>query len=512
MKLRAIKSPFDRCARWPRRWRRSRFISWLSARRPGHPAAHPGSLRGQLLLWILVPLALLAVLDSVSVYHNALAAADRAYDRALLASTRALAERVSFVDGKIVVDVPYVALDSFETDTLGRIYYKVIGIHGEFVSGYEDLPALPPDVPRSDLYPALVHFYDAHYRGEALRIAALYQPVYDSSMRGIALIQVAETLNARLGLTRSILIETLWRQAVLIVAAMLLVWFTVGLVFRPMLRLKNEVATRSPTDLSDFDPGVVHKEVRPLVLAMNGYMARLEALIAGQRRFIADASHQLRTPLTVLKTQAELALREFEQAPADPRALREIVESMARTTDSAVHLANRLLTRARADNGGEAEMQPLSLVAAARQAALEQAPTAVRNGIEMELEAAGEVALAGNAPLLHELIANLIDNALRYTPRRGLVTLRVRPAPDGGALLEVEDSGSGIAAAERERVFAPFYRAPSAHQINPGGAGLGLTIVRDIATLHGARIELSAATGGHGLKASVHFPPLAGAR
>ena len=472
------------------------------------PARHavnntPGSLRGQLLRWILIPLALLAVLDSVSVYRTALSAAERAYDRALLASTRALAERVSFVDGKVVADVPYVALDSFETDTLGRIYYKVTGIRGEFVSGYEDLPALPSGVPRSDLYPALVHFYDASYRGEAVRVAALYQPVYDSSMRGIALIQVAETLNARRGLTRTILLDTLWRQAALIVAATLLVWFSVRVVLRPLMRLKNDVATRQSTDLSDFDPNLVHKEVRPLVLAMNGYMARLQILIDEQRRFIADASHQLRTPLTVLKTQAELALREN-----DPHALRQIVRSIGHTTESAVHLANRLLTLARAEHGVlEGQMIAVSLAAIAREVGLELAPAAVRKNIDLSLDAQQEVVVTGNTLLLHEMVVNLVDNAIRYTPPGGRVSLRVFGT--GQPTLEVEDSGSGIPQAERSHVFAPFYRATAALEANPGGSGLGLAIVQDIAKLHGAQLELADGAGGQGLNIIVRFSPRA---
>lgn len=463
-----------------------------------------GSLRGQLLRWLLIPLVVLVAIDAVSVYSNALDAADLAYDRSLLASTRALAERVSIVGGKVVADVPYVALDSFETDTLGRIYYKVSGINGEFVSGFDDLPPLPPNVPRSEIYPALVRFYHANYKGEAVRIAALHQPVYDDSMRGIALIQVGETLDARRNLSRKLLIDTLWRQAVLVIAAAMLAWFAVRFVLRPLMRLKLNVEARTPTDLADFDPNLVHKEVRPLVAAMNGYMARLQTLIAAQRRFIADASHQLRTPLTVLKTQAELALRE-----KDPVAMREIVAGIAGTTDATVHLANRLLSLARAEHGAaEGDMHPLSLVDSVRQVGLELAQTAVRKQIDLSLEAAGDVSVSGNALLLHEMVANLVDNAIHYTPQGGKLTLRVGadPQADGQPLLEVEDSGPGIPAAERERVFAPFYRASSAQQANAGGSGLGLTIVRDIAALHGARIELADGANGCGLKVIVRFP------
>jgi two-component system sensor histidine kinase TctE len=460
-----------------------------------------GSLRGQLLRWLLIPLAVLVAINAVSVYRNALDAADLAYDRSLLASTRALAERVSIVNGHVVANVPYVALDSFETDTLGRLYYKVTGINGEFVSGYDDLPPVPSKAKRSEIYPALVRFYHASYRGTPVRIAALLQPVYDDSMRGIALIQVGESLDARYDLSRKILLDTLWRQAALVLAVALLSWFAVRFVLRPLMRLSEDVAERAPTDLSGFDAALVHREVRPLVHAMNGYLDRLRELIAGQRRFIADASHQLRTPLTVLKTQAELALR-----ASDPAAMREIVEGIARTTDATVHLANRLLTMARAEHGvEEGQLVNVSLTEAARQVGMALAMAAVHKGIDLSLEAEDEVTVAGNALLLHELLANLVDNAIRYTPAGGRLALRVRRDPAGAALLEVEDSGIGIAELERERVFAPFYRAPGAQQVNGSGAGLGLTIVRDIAALHGARITLDDSPHG-GLTVRIYFP------
>jgi two-component system sensor histidine kinase TctE len=464
-----------------------------------------GSLRSQLLRWLLIPLAALVMIDAVSVYNNALEAADQAYDRSLLASTRALAERVTIAGGRVVADVPYVALDSFETDTLGRIYYRVTGVKGEHVSGYEDLPPLPRNAARSDAYPALVYFYHATYRKEPVRIAALYQPVYDDSMRGIALIQVGETLEGRHELSRKILLDTLARQALLVLAAALLAWFAVRFVLSPLMQLTADVEARSPTDLSNFDPDLVHREVRPLVAAMNGYMARLQTLISGQRRFIADASHQLRTPLTVLKTQAELALR-----ADDPKAMREIVESIARTTDATVHLANRLLTLARAEHGAAvADLQPVSLVETARQVGLDLALQAVRKDIDLEFDTDGEddVTVQANPLLLHELISNLVDNALRYTPAGGRVSLRV--CNDDGGLLEIEDNGPGIVPAERDKVFAPFYRAAASQAANADGSGLGLTIVRDIAAMHKADIVLSEGSRGAGLKVSVRFPVFA---
>jgi two-component system sensor histidine kinase TctE len=465
-----------------------------------------GSLRNQLLRWLLAPLILLVAINSVSLYRDALDAADMAYDRSLLASTRALAERVSVKGGKVVADVPYVALDSFETDTLGRIYYKVTGLSGETVSGYDDLPKVPANVARSELYPALVRFYHADYNGEPVRIAALLQPVFDDSMRGIALIQVGETLDARRALSRRILLNTLLRQAVLVLAVATLVWFAVRLVLRPLMRLKSEVETRPLSDLPNVDQALVHREVRPLVAAMNGSMARMHNLVASQRRFIADASHQLRTPLTVLKTQAELALREN-----DPAAMRLIVRSIAGTTDSAVHLANRLLALARIEHGSEASeaMAPVSLPTIARQVGLELALPAVQKGIDLALEAPEEARVPGQALMLHEMVSNLVDNAIRYTPPGGSVLLRVREEP-GLVLLEVQDSGPGIPEAERDKVFTPFYRMASTMEANPSGTGLGLAIVRDIAALHKATLVLDRSDGETGLKVRVAFPAIQG--
>jgi two-component system, OmpR family, sensor histidine kinase TctE len=474
----------------------------LTALRDRFGAGRPlGSLRNELLRWLLVPLVLLVALNAVSVYDNALDAADLAYDRSLLASTRALAERVSVRDGRVVADVPYVALDSFETDTLGRIFYKVTGINGETVSGFDDLPPVPANVARSEAYPALVRFYHASYNGEQLRIAALLQPVYDEKMRGIALIQVGETLDARRGLSRKILFDTLLRQAVMLLAVGTLVWFAVRLVLRPLMRLKTEVETRELSDLSDVDQALVHREVRPLVAAMNGTMARMQNLIASQRRFIADASHQLRTPLTVLKTQAELALRED-----DPQALRAIVRSMAGTTDSAVQLANGLLALARIEQGNQAAaMVQVELDDIVRQVCIELAPQALQKGIDLSLDAAAEVPARGQALMLHEMASNLLDNAIRYTPAGGKVALRVF-AEGGKACMEVEDSGAGIPEAERDKVFTPFYRLSQSMEVNPGGAGLGMAIVRDIAAVHGATVELAAGAGGKGLLVRVVFP------
>jgi two-component system sensor histidine kinase TctE len=408
-----------------------------------------GSLRGKLLLWLLVPMAAVVAVSAVSAYRNAVRAANLAYDRSLLASARAIADRVTLVGSRLMVDVPYAAIDIFEADTPDRIYYRVTGFGGEFVAGYDDFPPLPPGTPRSDAYPALVHFYDGTYRDEPLRAAALYQPVSGPEARGMILIQVGETLEARRLFARAILVETVTRQSLLVLLAAVSILFVVHGALRPLLRLRSEVAEREPDDLRPFDEQQVHPEIRPLVQALNQYTDRLRRLLESRRRFIADASHQLRTPLAALKTQTEVALRS-----GSPDDMREAVEAIHATTDETVRLTQQLLSLARAEPGGARRaLVEVDLTALARQVCLERSAEAVRRGIDLGFE--GEpAAISGEPVMLHELLANLVDNALRYAPVGGTATVRVRAGD--APRIEVEDSGPGIPPELRQRVFERF--------------------------------------------------------
>ncbi len=443
------------------------------------PAHRAGSLRGTLLRWLLVPLVAVVAAGAVSAYRNAVGAANLAYDRSLLASARAIADRVGVAAGRVTVEVPYGVTDIFEADIPGRLYYRVSGLAGEFVSGYEDFPSMPAGTPRSETYPALVHFYDAQYRGTPVRAATLYQPVDDGETSGIAVIQVGETLEARRLFARNILIDTVIRQSMLVLLATVCVLFAVRRGLRPVLRLGAEVAAREPSDLRPFDERRVQREITPLVRALSEYTDRLQRLLESRRRFIADASHQLRTPLAALKTQSEMALR------ADSvETMREAIQAIHASTDETVRLANQLLSLARAEPGGSRSLSKVDLTALARQVCLDRAPDAVRRNIDLAFD--GEpVVVKGDAVLLREALLNLLDNALHYTPAGGSVSIRVRAGDR--PRFEVEDSGKGIPAELRQRVFERFYRVPGE---TAAGTGLGLSIVKEIAEAHHAVIEL----------------------
>ena len=454
----------------------------------------PASLLRQLLAWLLVPLVALLALNAFLSYRAAVAAASEAGDRLLLASVRAIADRVALVDDRIEVDVPYVALELFESKSQQRIFYRVASRAGATITGYDDLPlpkrALPNDQPA---------FYRAPYHDETVYFAALSKPLYDPQGLGPVLIQVGETAEARDALSREILIDSLERQSLLIVAAAVVVWLGLRRGLQPMLRLRDRIARRAPDDLTPIDHQQVQNEVRPLIDALNLHAERLDKLIAARRRFLDDASHQLRTPLAALKTQVDYGLGEPSESDR-----RQLLHDMQQTTEQTVRLVNQLLVLARAEPQGVpgTEMAPVDLAELARSTTAELVPNARRKQIDLGFDAeAGEAIVDGHRLLLHELIVNLVDNAIRYTQAGGTVSVGVAHT-EAGVVLEVSDNGPGIPAPERERVFERFYRGSAA---SGQGSGLGLAIVQDICRSHGARIDLATGPGGSGLSVRVAF-------
>jgi two-component system sensor histidine kinase TctE len=456
-----------------------------------------GSLRGGLLRRLAMLLTLLMLFSGWSAYWNGRAAADTAYDRTLLASARAIADGLVASNGQLRANVPYVALDTFAYDSAGRIYYQVLDTEGRLVSGYEDLPAPGAEIRRTDDYPALARFYDGEFRGEGVRLVSLLQPVSEPELTGIAEIRVAETLGARERLARSLLIDTLWRVGLLAVTALLLVWLAVSAALRPLGKLSEAVEARQPDDLRPLPLITVQRELKPLVAALNHFTERLRGQFERQAQFIADAAHELRTPLAALKARIELGQRDQQ-----PQRWQETLEEAGAHTDRVIHLANQLLSLARIETGAqsiaEGGAQRLDLSQLARELGLAMAALAHKRGVALALEAEQPVWIDGEPTLLTELLSNLLDNALAHTPEDGNVVLRVAK----GGVLEVEDDGPGIPEPERDKVFARFYRVHQQGQ----GAGLGLAIVGEIIRAHRATVELDQGALG-GLLVKVRFPP-----
>jgi len=453
----------------------------------------PASLRGRLLGNLAGLLVLLMVASGLSAYWNGRMAADTAYDRTLLASARTISAGLFEQDGRLSLDVPYVALDTFAYDSAGRIYYQVNGIDGQLISGYENLPAAPTGTARTDAYPALAKFYNGTYRGQDVRVVSLLKAVSEPSMNGMAEIRVAETDDARVNMARDLMTDTLLRLGMLGGGALLLVWITVSGALRPLERLRRAVEERRPDDLRPLPREEVQRELLPLVQSIDHFTERLRLQFERQGQFIADAAHELRTPLAALKARVELSLRSD-----DPAELKTALMDGRDGIDRLTHLANQLLSLARIENGAQAiaegGAEHIDLSQLARELGMAMAPLAYGRGIELALEAEQPVYVRGEPTLLSELLSNLLDNALAHSPKGGSVVLRVLPGP----VLEVEDEGPGIPQDARERVFQRFYRG------SQQGTGLGLAIVGEICRAHRATISLHDGLHG-GLKVCVAF-------
>jgi two-component system sensor histidine kinase TctE len=455
------------------------------------------TLRNQLLVWLAVPLLVLWSISSAVDFDIAKRFVNLAYDRALLEAALDIGRQVKLIDDQIYVDLPEVALQMLQSRESDRLYYLVIGPGNEYITGEPDLPA------PSDASTDRVRYYDEEFRGRLIRAVALRVPVQPGSARGAVMIHVAERITVRSNSARQLIFGMVLPQAVLILAATLAVWYGVGRGLRPLASLRREIESRSHLDLSALPEAQAPREVQPLIHAMNDLLARLSAALAAQQRFIADAAHQLRTPLAGIKTQTELALRntQSDEVQATLRQLRTATEQTTR-------LVNQLLSLARAEPGAKHEYatQLIDLSSLARESTTEWVPRAIERDIDLGFEGSDTaVTIDGNAFLLKEMLNNVLDNALRYTHRGGQVTVRVTP-DTSRVRLSVEDTGLGIPESERERVFERFYRVLGT---GTDGCGLGLAIVREIAESHGAEIRLDSGRNGVGTAVQISFPKAA---
>jgi two-component system sensor histidine kinase TctE len=451
------------------------------------------------LVWLVVALLCL-MLATISISEFLVnSAVEAPYDAKLSDYAQMLAAETRADGGGVSIRPAAIGmLRRLEHD---RILFALRDADGRVLIGDPTLPAVTGLRERS---PPVVQ--DGQIGDEPVRVAAMLLADPRSASR-LLTVEVAETLEHRRALT-----ETLRAQAValpqmlVLVIAILLIVYGYAYVWRPMQRLRSLIDNRGSNDLSALDPESAPQDLRPLIMSINGLMERLAVSIDTQRRFIADAAHQLRTPLAGLRSQAEIALTE-----SDPATLRRSLERLAAGTERATELANRMLTLARADNPLAEPQVDVDLPALARDVISDHLPRANARSQDLGFEgpAPGRgTVVRGDRLLLRELLSNLVDNALRYTPDGGVVTVHVGSGPAGAATLSVTDSGPGIAAGDRERVFEPFYRGSEA--IAPG-TGLGLTIVRSIAAAHGASVVLRAGPNGRGLEVTVTFSRLAGA-
>ena len=498
--------------------------AFIERRRVGHPKIDQKTLFGEILDWMFAPLMLLWPLSVAITFVVARSIADSPYDDVLSAEAHLIADQVQYFETLPILPG---TVRNANADIADGPLVQILTRTGQVLAGTADLPKPPIyEFPER----GATKLRNAVYRGEEIRIAYRYLYVNDDAPEPVALLQVAESGTRRVNLTNDIIKSVILPQFLIIPLAGALVWFGLGRGLAPLRKAQRQIRDRRPDDQSPIDLADVPQEVSPLVESFNDLLARLNLNISAQKRFIADAAHQIKTPLAGLRTQAELALRQ-----TDPNEMRAAMERVVLSTDRATRLVNQLLLLARADaSRATLNLEPVNLAASARHVAAEWVDRARARNIDLgfefevdpiykmfgeasydEVDYAAEYAadptrvamILGQPLLIEELINNLIDNALRYSPENSVVTVRVRGSGDS-AELDVEDNGPGIARSEHASVFERFYRVLGS---GVEGSGLGLAIVKEIAEQHQARIDLRETHPGAaapGLRVHLDFPRL----
>ena len=458
------------------------------------------SLRGQLLVGILLPVVVFVVFNTFSLYRQTLASLHTAYDRTLLASAKSISEQLE-VDGydahaQLRATVPYSALEAFEADNQSHMFYRISSLEGALVSGYADLPMWQGHIAQRPPYAALVDFYFDQFQGRRVRVAVLLQPVATPEGRGMAVIQVAETLEVREALALQILWNTLARQALLVLVIAMTVVLVVQRATRPVRQLSAALQARRENDLAPIATVTAPRELQSLVDATNHVMQRLSHLLQHQKRFVRDTAHQLRTPLAVLKTQVQSALR-GDLAPQ--QALQEIEH----TVDRATQLANQMLALAKVEQLRQQAAAPRTqLDEVLREVALELSPLIAQKDLDFGIHTQ-PAAVRAHDWMLRELARNLLHNAIRHAPAASVLGVRLCQTAQQVALT-VSDAGEGIDSELATRLFLPF----SAGDVRTG-SGLGLAICHEITQALGGKISLTNRwVNGHvvGLDAVVQLP------
>ena len=469
-----------------------------------------GSLFGDILDWLLVPLLLLWPLTVVVTWASAQGIANRPFDRELGDTVRTVARRVIVQPGpppRAVIALPETSVAILRGERLESFFFQILGTRGERVAGDAVLP-VPNEKPTAD---GEVRFRDDVVDDREVRVAYLWVPIATTAGTVPPLVQVAETMEKRSQLATEIARGVMLSQFATLPLAVILVWFALSRALRPLDELQRRIRLRDSSDLSPIDERAAPEEVSPLVGAINDLLSRLNRSIGAQKHFLADAAHQLKTPLAGLRMQAELAERDVDSG--DVKAVKRSLHQIARSSQQAAHMVNQLLAMARTEDAGESRrVLPFNLAAVASEVVHDFVPRALPKGIDLGYEGPGASDAAaprvvGEAMLVREMIRNLVDNAVQYTPGGGTVTVRLLHELNGHVVvLQVEDNGPGISEAERELVFQPFYRGLGTEV---DGSGLGLAIVREIAGRHGGTVAIAAANpraAAPGTRITVRLP------
>jgi two-component system sensor histidine kinase TctE len=438
------------------------------------------SLFGQILEWMLAPLMLLWPMSITITYLVAKSISNTPFDRALSDNATALSHLVKIVNGQPTLSNPIPVREMLRADT-SSIDYQILDAQGHMIASDGDEISIPLDeLPIA----GLVQFRNEISGQGEKRVAYIWVNLPTAKTNPAALVQVAETLEKRNQLAYEIIKGVILPQCVILPIGIALLWFGLAKGISPLNALQEKIRQRKPDDLSALDTENTPEELVPLISALNDQLTRLEQNLNTQKRFIADAAHQLKTPLAGLRMQSELLMR-----TSDREHIQKILKNIHSATERATRLVNQMLSLARTETPHLTKFELIDLVEIARNVLRDFVPESLQKNIDLGFEAPNNaVYIIGQGLMLSEMLKNLIDNAIRYTPPFGTITMRIEDSNNKESLLlEVEDTGPGIPEADRELVFERFYRILGTQA---DGSGLGLAIVREIVNQHKAHIAI----------------------
>jgi len=456
-----------------------------------------GSIRLNLLAWLVAPGLLVLGIGAWLSYQQAQRLSTLVTDRQLIASARMIAEQIGYSEGSLRLVIPPAALELFASDSHDEVAYSVTDPSGVLLAGYPGLDT--PGPPKAPVSSAESRYFDTVFRNEeAMRAVSFPQSVVTPTGTITVNVAVGETLKSRDALVMTLWTRGFLEQAALVVAGVISIWFGIARELTPLLRLRQEVRDRAPDQFEPFDADAVQSELRPMVIALNSHMDRLKGQIERQRRFLDSAAHQLRTPLATMKAQIGYARRTRSESEVQ-LALGEVdanLSSLARMTSQLLLLGG--VDHSRSEQPGE--ISDMSEIA--KQVVLESAHRGLDAGIELAFETNGPALVAGSRVMLHELVVNLVENVLLHAGEGATATIGVRRAVSE-VVIRVEDDGRGVSDEDRPLLLQRFQRGKNAQ---PGGSGLGLSIVAELAESLGGRVELPAPRGGKGFMVAVFLP------
>ncbi len=453
------------------------------------------SLTGRLLGGLVIPMVGVAILLGVGGAWAIEEAVEAVNDRILSAASRAITEALAVEDGKITLDLPPSAFAMLEDAERDNVYYS-ISYAGKIISGYSDLPQIRPG-PKHE---GDVAFAKQEYRGQQIRIVAELRRL--PRIDGMVTVEVAETMDARSRVVEEMMVTLALLEAVLIGMTAIMLPLAVRWGLSPLLQLRDDMDKRSASDFTPLKVAKVPRELRDFVGDFNTLLGRLDAAVQGVRRFTADASHQMRTPLSILRAHISVLRKAVPGSAEATLSIDDIEDATGRLQS----LLIQLLALARADSAApiSAAMVPIDIVEVARQVASDHAAFALQHKVKLQFRASSDTITANCHPVwIAELLGNLLENAIRYNKRGSRVLIEARETSIG-CVIAIEDHGPGIPVADRERVFERFTRLEPGS--GPSGSGLGLSIVRALAEAMGVDVTLRDANTGKGLRAEVAIP------